>query len=34
MKPRAFVEARIAATFPKVPAKRPRHRGRRDADRN
>jgi hypothetical protein len=33
MKPRAFVEARIAASFPKVPAKRPRHKKRRDADR-
>ena len=33
MKPRAFVEARIAASFPKMPAKRPRHKKRRDADR-
>jgi hypothetical protein len=33
MKSRVLVEARIAASFPKAPAKRPRHRGKRDADR-
>jgi hypothetical protein len=32
MKPRALVEARIAASFPKMPAKRGRHKKRRDAD--
>jgi type IV secretory pathway TraG/TraD family ATPase VirD4 len=32
MMPRKPVEQRIAASFPKVPEKRPRHRGRRDAD--
>jgi hypothetical protein len=33
MKPRAYVEARIAASFPKMPAKRERHTKRRDADK-
>jgi hypothetical protein len=33
MMPRGPVEERIAASFPKAPAKRPRHRGKRDADR-
>ena len=32
MMPRAPVEERIAASFPKVPAKRPRRKKRRDAD--
>ena len=32
MMPRKQVEERIAATFPKAPAKRPRHKGKRDAD--
>ncbi len=34
MMPRKPVEERIAASFPKAPAKRPRHRGKRDSDRN
>ena len=33
MMPRKPVEERIAASFPKAPAKRPRHRGKRDPDR-
>ena len=33
MMPRKPVEESIAASFPKAPAKRPRHRGKRDADR-
>jgi hypothetical protein len=33
MMPRKAVEARIAASFPKAPSKRPRHRGKWDADR-
>ena len=33
MMPRKPVEERIAASFPKAPAKRPRHRGKRDSDR-
>jgi hypothetical protein len=32
MMPRKQVEERIAATFPKAPAKRPRHKGKRNAD--
>jgi cell wall assembly regulator SMI1 len=28
------VEESIAASFPKAPARRPRHRGKRDSDRN
>jgi hypothetical protein len=32
MMPRMPVEARIAASFPKAPSKRPRHRRKRDAD--
>ena len=32
MMPRKAVEERIAATFPKAPAKRPRHKGKRNAD--
>jgi hypothetical protein len=34
MMPRKPVEERIAASFPKAPARRPRHRGKRDSDRN
>jgi len=34
MMPRKAVEERIAATFPKALAKRPRHRGKWDADRS
>ena len=34
MMPRKPVEESIAASFPKVRAKRPRHRGKRDSDRN
>lgn len=33
VKPRSLVEARIAASIPKAPAKPPRHRGKRDRDR-
>jgi len=33
MMPRKPVEERIAASFPRVRAKRPRHRGKRDPDR-
>lgn len=33
MMPRKPVEERIAASFPKTPARRPRHRGKRDPDR-
>jgi type IV secretory pathway TraG/TraD family ATPase VirD4 len=33
MKPRALVEARINAFFPKAPTKRPRHQRRRNADK-
>jgi hypothetical protein len=33
MTPRGPVEEQIAASFPKAPAKRPRHRGKRDPDR-
>ena len=33
MRPRAYVEERIAAAFPKAQPKRGRHKGRRDADR-
>jgi hypothetical protein len=33
MMPRQPVEERIAATFPKVPKRRPKHRGKRDPDR-
>jgi hypothetical protein len=33
MMPRKPVEERIAASFPKPPPKRPKHRGKRDADR-
>ena len=32
MMPRKAVEERIAATFPKAPAKRKRHKGKRNAD--
>ena len=32
MMPRKAVEERIAATFPKAPAKRPKHKGKRNAD--
>jgi len=34
MMPRKPVEESIAASFPKALARRPRHRGKRDADRN
>ena len=34
MMPRKPVEERIAATFPKAPPKRSRHRGKRDSDRH
>jgi len=33
MKPRALIEARINAFFPKAPAKRPRRKKRRAADK-
>jgi hypothetical protein len=33
MTPRGPVEERIAASFPKAPKRRPRHRGKRDPDR-
>ncbi len=33
MMPRKPVEESIAASFPKAPKRRPRHRGKRDADR-
>jgi hypothetical protein len=33
MMPRKQVEESIAASFPKVPTKRPRHRGKRDPDK-
>jgi type IV secretory pathway TraG/TraD family ATPase VirD4 len=34
MMPRKDVETRIAATFPKAPPRRKRHKGKRDADRD
>jgi hypothetical protein len=34
MTSRGPVEGQIAASFPKAPAKRPRHRGKRDPDRS
>ena len=33
MMSRKKVEEHIAATFPKTPAKRPKHKGKRNADR-
>jgi hypothetical protein len=32
MMPRKPVEERVAASFAKAPARRPRHRGKRDPD--